>query len=97
MKGIMVKRLESSFYAFQRTLGRFITSYERFIEMYESGTIYIGKDVKIFDLLDNDDEERLLWLVEKDRIQRYESVDFRDEFLASLQHDLTMLRTIQAD
>ena len=97
MKGIMVKRLESSFYAFQRTLGRFITSYERFIEMYESGTIYIGKDVKIFDLLDNDDEERLLWLVEKDRIQRYQSVDFRDEFLASLQHDLTLLRTIQAD
>lgn len=33
MKGILVKRLESSFYAFRMTLSRFIDSYERFIDM----------------------------------------------------------------
>ena len=97
MKGILVKRLESSFYAFQRTLSRFIRSYERFIEMYETGTIYIGKDVNIFDLLDNDDEEKLMALVEADRIQRYTADDFQDELLETLQSDLALLQAIQQD
>lgn len=97
MKGILVKRLESSFYAFQRTLSRFIRSYERFIEMYESGTIYIGKDVNIFDLLDNDDEEKLMELVEADRIQRYTAGDFQDELLETLRSDLALLHAVQND
>ena len=43
MKGILVKRLESSFYAFSRTLERFIKSYEDFINMYQTGTPSFGK------------------------------------------------------
>ena len=38
MKGILIKRLESSFYAFRKSIRRFIESYERFIRMFESGT-----------------------------------------------------------
>ena len=57
MKGILVKRLESSFYAFKKSIGRFLESYERFIKMYQNGTIYISKKVNVFDLLDNDDIE----------------------------------------
>ena len=46
MKGILVKRLESSFYAFRMTLSRFIESYERFIEMYKNtGGVWIIKGV----------------------------------------------------
>ena len=37
MKSILVKRLESSFYAFKNTLGRFLLSYEKFLAMYEKG------------------------------------------------------------
>ena len=37
MKGILVKRLESSFYAFKMSLNRFIESYEKFIEMSKTG------------------------------------------------------------
>src|SRR5690606_17163258 len=49
------------------------------------------------DLLDNDDEEKLMALVESDRIQRYTANDFRDELLETLQSDLALLRAIQQD
>ena len=39
MKSILVKRLESSFFAFKNTLSRFQESYEKFIDMYEAGEV----------------------------------------------------------
>src|SRR3546814_7262804 len=39
MKGILVKRLDSSFHAFRQSVDRFIISYEKFIEMYHNGTV----------------------------------------------------------
>ena len=59
MKGILVKRLESSFYAFSKTLGRFIESYEQFINMYEGGKVYISKKVNVYDLLDDGNDNGL--------------------------------------
>jgi hypothetical protein len=50
MKGILVKRLESSFHAFRQSVDRFIISYEKFIEMYHNGTVYISKKVDVYDL-----------------------------------------------
>ena len=50
MKGVLVKRLESSFYAFKKTVRRFIESYERFIDMFRSGTVYISKKFDVYDL-----------------------------------------------
>ena len=43
MKILMVKRLESSFHAFRLTLDRFIHSYERVIEEFQKGHVYISK------------------------------------------------------
>lgn len=96
MKGILVKRLESSFYAFKRTLNRFVESYERFIEMYNNGTVYISKKVNVYDLLDSDNEELLLKLVEEDRVQKYNSADFRDDFIVNLNTDLSLLKKIKS-
>ncbi|WP_263840214.1 SNF2-related protein [Salinibacter sp.] len=95
MKSILVKRLESSFYAFKRTLARFIESYERFIEMYRNGTVYLGRDVNVFDLLDNDREERLHELLEEGRVSKYDADDFSDELMDELRADLRLLREIQ--
>ena len=64
MKSILVKRLESSFFAFKNTLGRFAESYEKFIDMYEKGEVYISKKVDVYDLLDNGDDEKLINLKE---------------------------------
>jgi len=97
MKSILVKRLESSFHAFKRTLSRFIESYERFIEMYESGTVYLGRDVDVFDLLDNDRDERLHELIGEGRVSTYDADDFTDELMEELQADLRLLRAIRSD
>ncbi len=95
MKGILVKRLESSFHAFKNTLRRFVDSYRKFIEMYQQGTVYISKKVNVYDFLDADNEEELLKLVDLDRVQKYESPEFTAEFLRNLQKDLTLLENIQ--
>ena len=96
MKGILVKRLESSFFAFKQSVQRFIKSYERFIKMYSDGTVYISKKVNVYDLLDNDDIEKLEKAVEEDRAQKYESKDFRKNFLTDLHHDLEILKQVWA-
>ena len=95
MKGILVKRLESSLYAFRKSVDRFIESYRDFTDMYKDGTVYISKKVDVYELLDNDDIDRLKELVEKEHVQKYESKDFRKEFLPDLQHDLETLKEIR--
>jgi len=97
MKSILVKRLESSFHAFKRTLGRFIESYERFIEMYRNGTVYLGRDVDVFDLLDNDRDERIHELLDGGRVSRYDADNFTDKLMEELQADLRLLRAIKTD
>ena len=95
MKGILVKRLESSFFAFRQSIGRFIDSYERFIGMYESGTIYISKKVNVFDLLDRDDIEKLEKAVSEEKVNKYFSADFNEEYISDLKHDLKLLNDIR--
>ncbi|MCI0660867.1 MAG: SNF2-related protein, partial [Acidobacteria bacterium] len=96
MKGILIKRLESSFYAFRRSIRRFIQSYERFIAMFDAGTVYISKDVDVYELMDNDDFEILERLVEEERAQKYAAEYFRNDFGNDLWHDLETLRQVDA-
>ena len=96
MRAVLVKRLESSFYAFKRTLGRFIVSYEKFIAMFEQGIILISKAVDVYDLLERDDPDELLVLIEQDVVQQYEAADFNDDFIHDLQSDLILLQDIEA-
>jgi superfamily II DNA or RNA helicase/HKD family nuclease len=95
MKGILVKRLESSFFAFKQSVNRFIDSYSNFIGMYNQGTVYISKKVNVYDLLDNDDLEKLERFVDEEKAQKYDSKDFRKDFLTDLQHDLETLKEIK--
>ncbi|MDD5673367.1 MAG: SNF2-related protein [Chitinivibrionales bacterium] len=95
MKGILVKRLESSFFAFRNSVDRFCVSYTNFIDMFKRGAVYISKDVDVFELLENDDIDLLEQLVVDDKIQKYGSNSFTDEYLAALEHDLTILLEIQ--
>ncbi|MBU4220394.1 MAG: helicase, partial [Euryarchaeota archaeon] len=43
MKTMLLKRLESSFFAFKKSVGRFIYSYERFLKEYGKGNVYVSK------------------------------------------------------
>lgn len=95
MKGILIKRLESSFYAFRKSVRRFIESYERFIRMYESGSIYISKDIDVFDLFDNDDLEMLETYVDAEKVNKYKSDDFKEDFITDLHYDLETLGQLE--
>lgn len=96
MKILLVKRLESSFYAFKNTVARFVTSYDRFIEMFDSGMVYISKKVNVFDYLDSDREEELLDLVENEDVIDIDSNDFIDFYRTLLEKDLNIIRKINA-
>ena len=95
MKGVLIKRLESSFFAFRRSIGRFIDSYERFISMFDAGTVYISKRVDVYELLDSDDLDTLEQLVEEEKAQKYPARDFRKDFKSDLLHDLDILKEIE--
>jgi len=87
MKGILVKRLSSSFYAFKKSVGRFIKSYEEFIEMFDNGRVLISKTVDVYDLLDSDDEEKIIELLKEGTLKEYKSTDFNKEFRPALEKD----------
>jgi len=97
MKILLVKRLESSFYAFRNTIQRFISSYQHFLDEFERGNVYVSKKHtnKIFEFLENDDEEAIQRLIDEDKAQRYPAEEFREEFRAHLEHDLSILSEIQ--
>ena len=95
MKGLLVKRLESSFFAFQRTLARFIQSYQRFIAMLAGGAVYISKAVDIYALLEQENEEELLRLVETGEVRQYPAAAFRPELEDDLRRDLALLQEIE--
>lgn len=95
MKGILIKRLESSFYAFSMTLGRFIESYEKFIDMVKSGKVYISKKVNVYDLLDDGDTKKLMYLIEQEDVMAFETSDFEPKFLKALERDLAELKYLR--
>lgn len=95
MKSILIKRLESSFYAFRNTLNHFVKSYEDFIEMFNKGTVYISKKVNVYDLQDQDDTDKLFNLIEKGDVKKYFSKDFSDNLIKDLNDDLLKLNMLK--
>ena len=73
MKILLVKRLESSFFAFRNSVDRFLHSYEMFIKEFDAGNVYVSKKHtnKIFELLENDDDEAIQRLIDAGKAQKY--------------------------
>jgi superfamily II DNA/RNA helicase/HKD family nuclease len=96
MKILLVKRLESSFYAFKNSLKRFIKSYEQFLQEFDKGNVYVSKKYtnKLFELLENDDDEAIQRLIDEDKARRYDASDFKPNFKEDLRNDLAVLREI---
>ena len=95
MKSILIKRLESSFEAFKKTLNRFIKSYNMFLKMCLEGEVYISKKVDVYDLLDSGDDEKLMELVEEDVVQHFSLSFFNKDFIPSIEHDLHLLKDLE--
>lgn len=97
MKILLIKRLESSFYAFRNTVNRFISYYDQFLQELAEGNVYVSKKYanKIFELLDNDDDEAIQKLLESDKARKYPAKDFTDDLRKNLENDLQILKEIQ--
>jgi superfamily II DNA/RNA helicase len=97
MKILMVKRLESSFHAFRLSLDRFILSYARVISEFKKGNVYISKKHigKIFDLLEEDDQEGIERLLQEEKAERLSADDFSDDFIEHLKADYQTLLCVK--
>jgi superfamily II DNA/RNA helicase len=97
MRMLLVKRLESSFYAFTQSVDRFVISYEKFIDEFNNGYVYVSKKHirKIFDYIDSGNLEAIDKLLKDDKAERYPISEFKKSFLKDLESDLKILRDIQ--
>lgn len=97
MKILLVKRLESSFYAFKQTLDRFIISYENFIEAYNKGSVYISKKhwQKIMDYFLDENFDAIQKLIDDEKAEEYSKNDFSEQLEKDIISDFETLRKIQ--
>ncbi|MFQ3579738.1 MAG: helicase-related protein, partial [Bacteroidales bacterium] len=97
MKILLIKRLESSFYAFRNTINRFVSYYELFLKEFNQGNVYVSKKYsnKIFELLDNDEDEAIQELIKSNKARKYSAKDFIESFKKDLENDLMILKDIQ--
>ena len=97
MKVLLVKRLESSFYAFRNSIDRFLHSYEFFIRELDQGKVYVSKKYinKIFELLENDDDAAVQNFIDEGKAEQYVSKDFSPQFREDLEYDYQVLSEIK--
>ena len=98
MKIMLVKRLESSFYAFKKSIGRFISSYEAFIQEFNNGNVYVSKGYshKIFEALEAGDDETIEKLIRTEKAKIYPAQNFRKDFKTDLENDLEILKKLRS-
>lgn len=100
MKTQLIKRLESSFYAFKKSLGNFQTATDRMIEMFENNKVFIAPDTNVNKLLDKgwseeDIEKEIERLSEENpKNQTFKSSDFKDGFIESLKKDSKLIKEL---
>jgi len=93
MQTQLIKRLESSFYAFKKSLSKITASTLQMIEMYERDNVFIAPDLDISKFLndgmsDEDIEIEILKIDdEKPKNQKFKQSDFKIGFIEGLRTD----------
>jgi len=101
MKTLLVKRIDSSFYAFKSSLHRFTESTRAMIQMFENGTIYIAPNINVNEYILEDNEEELI-----ERIANLEHTDptitictpndFEPQFFEQLKRDYEIVAELNS-
>jgi len=97
MKTQLVKRLESSFYAFKKSLANFQKATDRMIEMFNNNKVFIAPDTDVNKLLDKgwseeDIEKEIERLSEENpKNQTFKASDFKHEFIEDLKKDKKLI------
>jgi ERCC4-related helicase len=100
MKTQLIKRLESSFYAFKKSLLNFQIATDRMIEMFDNNKVFIAPDTNVNKLLDKgwseeDIEKEIVRLSEENiKNQTFKSSDFKDGFIESLKKDSKLIKEL---
>lgn len=100
MKTQLVKRLESSFQAFKKSLYRFYISNQRMIDMFENDKVFIAPDIDVNKFLDAGREEDLEAKIEELNADSpnnkiFKAKDFSNELLEGLKKDQEILNELQ--
>jgi superfamily II DNA/RNA helicase len=97
MKILLVKRLESSFYAFQETLSRFIKSHELVLKAFDDGVVYTSKkhSHKVLEFLEEGDDGAIETLIQQEKVEKYTADKFTPLFRQHVASDLEVLRSIR--
>lgn len=102
-KNGLVKRLESSFYAFKTSIGRFRDANQYMINMFENDRVFIAPDLDINNLYaqgydDDEIEEKLQQKAEENpKNAVFKAEDFAPEFIEMLRTDQAVLEAMCAD
>ena len=100
MKSLLVKRLDSSFYAFHCTLERFVRASEAMLKMVENNRIIIAPNHKVEDyVLEENEDELLKKLAEEEftdpGIKMLSKDDFKPGFIEGLASDHKILNNME--
>lgn len=101
MKTLLVKRIDSSFYAFKQSLIRYYNANRVMLEMFKNGTIYIAPNLKVNEYMIEDREDELIKLIEDARysdptIEICTPDDFVEGFADGILHDDKILSDLVA-
>ena len=99
MKTLLLKRLDSSFYAFKATLKRFLNAAEAMMKMKENGRIIIAPNLNVNQYILDDNEELLFELV-ADLIDTDPTIsivkpeDFNPAYWTGMEKDVLILKEL---
>ncbi|OAV65452.1 Cold-shock DEAD box protein A [Bacteroidales bacterium Barb6XT] len=99
MKTMLVKRIDSSFYAFKQSLKRFSNATNAMVSMFENNRVYIAPNVKVNDYINDEKEDELIDLLTNlagtdPTIEICTADDFEDGFLDGLKRDKKLLEDL---
>lgn len=96
MRVLLVKRIDSSFYAFTQSLRRFKEATDAMVKMFDADTIYIAPNLPVSEYINDGREEELVALIAEQSatdpsIEICVPDDFQEGFLDGLRHDQKIL------
>ncbi|MCC6824530.1 MAG: DEAD/DEAH box helicase family protein [Acidobacteria bacterium] len=99
LRNLMVKRLESSFFAFKRTLSNVAKATERMIDMFTADKVFVAPDFDVNALMEKgySMEEVEAYIIERtiddpeSRNRIFQASDFEPELIIGLKKDLIIL------
>jgi superfamily II DNA or RNA helicase/HKD family nuclease len=99
MKTLLVKRLDSSFYAFRQSLERFALATANMVKMFDDNRIFIAPNVDVNKFIEEDREEELLQVLidlqdTDPAIEICTTDDFEKDFVDGLKKDFDILQNL---